>query len=143
MGGRGSRRAAFPPRPAKASPSRGLISFALRNDRQREGLGGGAAHGVDGGEVQGVRAVGPHRRGAAEHAGGRVERHAARQRIGAALDHRRGRDAGGRHREAARRALLEGGAAGAGDGQAGGRSGCSLDVERKWGKSSMKTRFPN
>src|SRR5271157_2874015 len=73
VGGRASRRAVFPPGPAKASPPRELISFAFLTDLQREGLGGGAAHAVGGGEVQGVGASRPRRRGAAEHAGGRIE----------------------------------------------------------------------
>ena len=85
-------------------------------DGEREGLRGVGAHAVGGGDGQGVDAPGAGRRGAAEHAGAVVvEGHAAGQR--AALAQRRGRHAGGRHREAARRAHREGGAVGAGDGR--------------------------
>src|SRR5208337_2880558 len=91
-------------------------------DREGEGLGGGAAHAVGGGEGEGVRADGPRRRGAAER--GRAvlvvgERRPAGQ--GTALGQRRGREAGGRYREAARRAHREGGVVGAGDGRRLGR----------------------
>src|SRR5271157_4496602 len=52
----------FPPGPAKASPSRELISFALRIDRQREGLCGVGGHAVGGIDRQRADAGGGGRR---------------------------------------------------------------------------------
>src|SRR5271157_5700614 len=135
MGGRGSCRAAFPPGPAKALPPQELISFAFLSDRQRKALGGVGGQAVGGSDSQLVGAAGGGARpGSARESGGPVavvhERHAAGQ--GARLGQRRNRKPEGCHYECARRAHREGGAVGAGDE----RRGSSLDVERKWGKSS-------